>query len=85
MNKIFSKDNLISAGIAGFFYFLHFLIGAWWIGIGFSGIGLLYIAYLLYKTNWCKPGSCNGIFFLPGLLSLFMGTLFIIGSLVKLP
>lgn len=85
MSKIFSKENLISAGIAGFFYSLYFFMGAWWIGIGFSGIGLIYIAYLLYETNGCKPGSCNGIFFLPGLLSIFIGVLFIIGSLVSLP
>jgi hypothetical protein len=82
MKNIFSKDNLITIGIGVSLYFLLNLLVpyAWWIGIGFTGIGLVYIGWVLYETNWCEPGSCNGMFFLPGIFSILIGLIFISGS-----
>lgn len=82
MKNIFSKNNLITIGIFVPLYFLLKLSVpyAWWIGIGFTGIGLVYIGWVLYETNWCKPGSCNGMFFLPGIFSILIGLIFIGGS-----
>jgi hypothetical protein len=82
MKNIFSKDNLITIAIAVPFYFLLNLLKpyALWIGIGFTGIGLVYIGWVLYRTNWCEPGSCNGMFFLPGIFSIVIGAGFISAS-----
>jgi hypothetical protein len=80
MKNIFSKENLIIIGLAAFFYLLILFVGAWWLGICFIGIGLAYSGWVLYETNWCKPGSCNGMFFIPGILSILIGWFFISAS-----
>jgi hypothetical protein len=82
MKDIFSKNNLIGTGILVFLFLLIKLLApyAWWIGIGFIGISLVYVAWVLYETNWCEPGSCNGMFFIPGIFGIFIGWLFISAS-----
>lgn len=73
------KYYLIPVGLVASLYLLSLLIGAWWLGIGLIGIGLIYFGWVLYNTNWCKPGECNGIFFIPGMIIIIVGLLFIFG------
>lgn len=82
MKNIFSKNNLIAIGVWVPLYFLLNLLApyAWWIGMGFIGISLVYIGWVLYETNWCEPGSCNGMFFIPAIFGIFIGWLFISAS-----
>lgn len=77
MKDIFSKKNIITAGSVVSFFLLILFIGTWWIGIGFVGISLVYVGWVLYETNWCEPGSCNGMFFIPAIFGIFIGWLFI--------
>jgi hypothetical protein len=54
------------------------IVGSFISGLISIFLFILYTSFVLYETNFCKPGSCNGMMFIPSIFFLIIGVLFLL-------